>query len=121
MKRYYAMLVISLIGLTWGLTVNSQTMDVINNAVVSVYGAGYGLKNFMEPVIGLLANGNIKLVSPLIIKFILILSLILSYVSIFKIANKDSNNKLGDIFSFAYWRHIDLGFVYKPARFKKKR
>lgn len=119
MKKYYILLVLSIFSLTWGLMVNAQTMDLLQNTVTSVY-SGYGLKNFIEPIIGLLANGNIKLVSPMIVKFILFFSLIGIYISVFKIANKKNNNRLRDIFTIAYWRHIDMGIIYKPVKIKRK-
>jgi hypothetical protein len=118
MKKYYFLLTLSTIGLVWGLMVNAQTMAVLNNAVIAVY-SGYGLKNFLDPVVGLLANGNIKLVSPIIVKATLFLSLVFMYVSVFKIVNKDNNNRLRDIFTMAYWRHVDVGIVYKPVKIKR--
>ena len=94
-------------------------MDVLYAAANSVF-SGYGMKEFMQPVIGLLANGTIKIIDPLVVKLVLFSSMLLAYISIFKIANRNNDNRLRDIFSIAYWRHLDLSFDYKPVKIIKK-
>ena len=119
MIRYYALLTLSVIFIIFGLTVNAQTMNVLNEAVVSVY-TGYGLRQFLEPIAGILANGKISLISPALVKFILFVSMITAYISIYKISNRNTGNRLRDIFTGAYWRHLDIGLTYKPVKIKKK-
>lgn len=119
MKRYYFLFFISLLASIWAGFVNTQTMDVLRDTYLHVFN-GYGMKDFMAPIIGLLANGSIQIVNPILVKIIFIVSFIGMYISLYKIINKDNGNKLRDVFTFAYWRHIDYSFSYKPVKINKK-
>lgn len=119
MIKYYVLLITSVLGLIFGLTINPQVMDLLGSAVEQVY-SGHGLRNYMDPVLGIMASGKVKLISPWLVKLILISSMIGIYVASFKISHKNTESKLSDVFTLRYWSHIDWGFRYKPVRIFKK-
>lgn len=119
MKRYYFLLIISLLGLFFGLTITPKTTMVLNSSVEAVY-SGYGLRNFLEPIMGIIASGKVTIVSPVVVKIILLFSFLGAYISLFKISNGRSGSRLRDVFTKKYWEHVDWGFKYKPVKIIKK-